>query len=381
MKRFEVGGRMAICTLLLSILLGGCDGSGDTTQSGGSGGGGSGGTGSSGGAGGGGTGGAQAQAVTVSGSVVDFETGQKVATTATLSTTGLTPAPTISVTAADFKVEGVAPFSAFYMLAGAPPDYRSTYNGATEVLSQDVSGVTQAVVAETFMTKLANGFGTISTPGTGMIIARCLDSAGNPKQGVSENAFLIEGAPPPKAPRFLDETLTPATNLNATSPSGYVVFYDVPAGLVTISAADGSGVGIVSPQIPSASNVVSLATLTVTNGDPVLPTNVSFSNDVVPIFTKRGCEVCHSGNSPGADLGNLSLNGGDNSIHKELTQEVSKNFNTTRVNLMMPEMSLLLTMPSGEDPPDPHPNATFTGPADPDYLTILGWITEGAQQN
>ena len=46
-----------------------------------------------------------------------------------------------------------------------------------------------------------------------------------------------------------------------------------------------------------------------------------------------------------------------------------------------PETSLVLTMPSAEDPPDAHPNVTFTGPRDPDYLKLLVWIREGALQN
>jgi len=47
----------------------------------------------------------------------------------------------------------------------------------------------------------------------------------------------------------------------------------------------------------------------------------------------------------------------------------------------MPEKSLLLTMPSAESPPDSHPNVTFTGPQDPDYLKILVWVREGAKDN
>ena len=44
-------------------------------------------------------------------------------------------------------------------------------------------------------------------------------------------------------------------------------------------------------------------------------------------------------------------------------------------------MSQLLTYPSREDPPDRHPNVTFTSPLDPDYLKILVWIREGAKDN
>jgi hypothetical protein len=46
-----------------------------------------------------------------------------------------------------------------------------------------------------------------------------------------------------------------------------------------------------------------------------------------------------------------------------------------------PETSLLLTMPSREDPPDRHPNVTFTSTLDRDYQLIRVWIAEGARQN
>src|SRR6185369_11828297 len=107
---------------------------------------------------------------------------------------------------------------------------------------------------------------------------------------------------------------------------------------------------IVAANAPTAGTAVTLASLTVTQGTPMLPMNVSFTGAVIPIFGKRGCSVCHSGNSPGADLGNLSLNGSSNSIYKELTVEISKNFGTTRVDKAAPEKSLVLTMPSYEDP-------------------------------
>ena len=46
-----------------------------------------------------------------------------------------------------------------------------------------------------------------------------------------------------------------------------------------------------------------------------------------------------------------------------------------------PETSLVLTMPSAESPSDGHPNVTFTGPQDPDYIKILAWLREGAKLN
>jgi hypothetical protein len=108
---------------------------------------------------------------------------------------------------------------------------------------------------------------------------------------------------------------------------------------------------------------------------------VSFVNQVVPIFTKRGCYNCHSGNGDGRRLGDLVLDGAVQKIFAALTTDISPNFMVTRVNKAMPEKSLVLTMPSFETPPDAHPTVVFTGPTDPDYVTILDWIKQGATFN
>jgi hypothetical protein len=63
-------------------------------------------------------------------------------------------------------------------------------------------------------------------------------------------------------------------------------------------------------------------------------------------------------------------------VYKELVTE-----DPTRVVTSAPETSLVLTMPSAESPPDAHPNVTFTGPQDPDFVNILVWIREGAKNN
>jgi hypothetical protein len=354
---------------------GGSGGSGGTTTTGGDGG--SDGTGGS-----GGTGGAPiVDSLRVTGTVVDFEAGVPVTGSATASTVGLTPPPTVSVTGADFDIAGVPPFSVFHLLAGAPPDYRNTYSNAIEVTSADVTGVQAAVVSEGYLGTLSAAFGVSPAAGTAIVIVRAVDEAGNPRAGVPGVAFTINGGQPPVPPRFLDDARAPEPGLSQTSASGYAVFYNVPPGLVAFGAAEGSGYTIAGASAPSSANTVTLADVKVTDGGPMLPTNVSFANDVIPIFEMRGCALCHSGNSPGADLGNLTLNGGLNKIHQELTQEISPTYNVTRVDLNAPEQSLLLTMPSLEPEPDAHPNATFTSSADPDYLILLAWIKEGALLN
>jgi hypothetical protein len=128
---------------------------------------------------------------------------------------------------------------------------------------------------------------------------------------------------------------------------------------------------------PVGAGAVTIANVKVTDGaPPPLPMNVSFSQQVFPIFTNRGCIACHSGNGAGRDLGGLTLDGSANLVHKELTEE-----DPTRAHAANPETSLVLTMPSAESPPDGHPNVTFTGPTDPDYLKILVWLREGAKSN
>ena len=87
--------------------------------------------------------------------------------------------------------------------------------------------------------------------------------------------------------------------------------------------------------------------------------------------------ACHSGGGPRKDLGGLTLAGSANLIHRELVEDRPG----IRVNLTVPEHSLVLTMPSPEDPPDAHPTIVFAGPRDPDYLKLLVWIREGAKQN
>ena len=118
-----------------------------------------------------------------------------------------------------------------------------------------------------------------------------------------------------------------------------------------------------------------------TDGAIVIPTGVSFSQDITPNFERRGCVICHSGSRIGKDLGGLHLNGEANKMYKELVEEISENHAKTRVDLAIPAESLMLTFPSKEDPPDIQSNITFLSSADPDYLLILGWITEGALKN
>jgi hypothetical protein len=314
----------------------------------------------------------------VTGTVVDFETGEPVAGSATVSTDGLEPPPSISVEGADFVIEGVPPFSVFHILGGSPPSYRATYSVATEIGDSDIDGLIAAVVSEDYLLGLAEAFEVGAA--TSVLLARLVDDAGDPIAGIASSAFDL--GPGVAGPFFLDAELAPDPAASETSASGYVVVFDVPVGLYSIAAAEGSGYSMIMPESPSAATAATLANVTVSEGEsPELPTNVSFSADITPIFELRGCVGCHDGGGIGKDLGGLHLNGAAEKMYSELVTEISENYGVTRVDTANPEQSLMLTMPSREDPPDAHPNVTFASPSDPDYLMILAWISEGALKN
>ena len=324
-------------------------------------------------------GGGDGSPLRVTGRVVDFETGQPVAASATISTFGLDPVPTVAIDGASFALDGVAPHSVFYVLAGAAPTHRNTYGAAIEVGDRDYGDVDVAAVSEAYLASLSAAFDVQPTASTGVLLAQVVDDAGHGRAGVAAAVFDVPAGV--LGPYFLDADLAPAPTATETSASGWAVFFEVRPGVVGLLAAPDSGYTLDMPQSPVAPAAATLARLTVSDGGVVLPRDVSFSNDVIPIFESRGCQSCHSGSGPGRDLGNLTLDGSANLIHRELTEELAVAPGALRVDLANPEASLVLTMPSAEDPPDDHPNITFASALDPDYLTLLVWIREGAKQN
>lgn len=324
--------------------------------------------------------GTAAGGVKVSGTVRDFRTHDPLEGSVSVSTQGLSPAPTATVTGADYVLEHVIGDSIFYVLAGAPPTHRATYGAAIEVDVDDLPDVDLDVVSEADLAAYAEAFGVTPSAATGVLLVQAVDDAGDPAAGVAAAAIL----PPAGAdgPYFLDANLDADPAADETSASGWVVFFEVDPGLVGLTAGATSGVTIDMPQSPIAPATATVATMHVIEGDLDLPTDVSFSQEVVPIFDRRGCQSCHSGSGPGRDLGDLTLDGSGNLIYRELVEESAATSATAkRIDPESPEDSLVLTMPSAEDPADPHPNITFSGPLDPDYLTILVWIREGALEN
>jgi hypothetical protein len=98
---------------------------------------------------------------------------------------------------------------------------------------------------------------------------------------------------------------------------------------------------------------------------------ISFRLDVMPVFMKAECNRCH-GSARGQDGFSLSLWGFDpEADHHRITREQPGR----RINLAMPEASMLLTKATGEAP---HTGGKKFDKGSPLYKTMLRWLEAGA---
>jgi hypothetical protein len=100
--------------------------------------------------------------------------------------------------------------------------------------------------------------------------------------------------------------------------------------------------------------------------------SVSFINDVVPIFTKSGCNTgsCH-GAARGKDGFRISLFGFDpRGDYYRITREIGMR----RINQAIPENSLLLQKATGGVP---HTGGKKIEPGSEHYQTLLKWLSDG----
>jgi hypothetical protein len=316
-----------------------------------------------------------------SGAIVDWKDGSAVTGITAMSVIDMVPPPTVTVTGSMFSIANVQPFSVFGMVVMGAGGYRTTYDPITRIDGDPLTALSASVVSEAYLTQLETAFSLTATAGKGIVIARFVDAMGKPISGIPTSAIAIDNAAPPIAPKVLASDRSPMAGATSTSGSGAVVLYDLAPGQLTLTAMTGAGYTFSTPVATIAADAVTLVDIATTVGTVTPPKNVSFGTSVIPIFTKRGCVNCHSGGGPGKQLGGLMLDGGKPNIYKNLTVDISPNFNTTRVDLTTPAKSLVLTMPGYENPPDQHPIVVFASTGDPDYQTILVWITEGAKNN
>ncbi|MFZ9886087.1 MAG: superoxide dismutase family protein [Myxococcota bacterium] len=142
-------------------------------------------------------------------------------------------------------------------------------------------------------------------------------------------------------------------------------------GTVDVSVAD-----LGSAQITLNAGKIGL--LTFQAGVEVEPVEriVDFTDDIMPIFSRQGCVVCHKPDGPGANPpgGLLDFTAAPSAVHGYI---LGQSPGYPKVDLNTPTASLLLTMPLLEEPPN-HPNASFESLQNPDAALILQWIEQGA---
>ena len=115
------------------------------------------------------------------------------------------------------------------------------------------------------------------------------------------------------------------------------------------------------------------ATIPIKVKDASLPRPISFQLDVMPVLTSAGCNTgsCH-GSARGQDGFMLSLFGYDpKGDHQRITRQLSGR----RVNLALPEESLLVTKAIGEVP---HTGGKLFTRDSANAKTLIAWIKAGA---
>ncbi|HEU4753373.1 MAG TPA: DUF1549 and DUF1553 domain-containing protein, partial [Armatimonadota bacterium] len=115
------------------------------------------------------------------------------------------------------------------------------------------------------------------------------------------------------------------------------------------------------------------AAMSVTVQDVDTPSQWSFANEIVPVFTKAGCNVggCH-GSPSGRGGFRLSLFGYEPDYDYDM---VTKDRNGSRINRNQPSLSLVLQKPAGEVP---HGGGTRFKKGSEFYNRILDWLKAGA---
>ena len=312
--------------------------------------------------------------LTVTGDVVDFQSDVTVSAGVSITASGITPPPMITAQGSMFTLTEVPENSVFQILAAAM-DYRPTFSELIEVKTDNVSGVKARVVKGSYIDGIAAAFGITPTAAKGIVIVKLVDANGMPRANIPGAQLILAGST--TGPFFLDAQGNAAVGAQASTASGYAIWFECLPGITEAGQAAAAAITVDMAISPVAGGHVTLAIAKITDGaPPPLPTNVSFKTTILPIFTARGCLACHGASGVGSDLGGFDMNGGANKVYGELVEERAG----IRVNTAMPAMSLVLVKPLLETPPN-HQTGTFQNTQDPDYAKILAWIKEGAKNN
>ena len=178
---------------------------------------------------------------------------------------------------------------------------------------------------------------------------------------------------------YLDDDHQVLIGATGTSEAGYVLFMNVRQALVDLTQT--SFTRTIEIEGDTEERILSMHTATVlfekmivgeAPPPPPPPENlIDFATEIHPLFESLYCTNCHRANSPLPNI-QLELDGAPEAVYEALFGG-----DVPRVDLNVPDDSLLLKKPLLEDPPD-HPNAAFIATNDPAYVLIRSWIEQGA---
>ena len=209
---------------------------------------------------------------------------------------------------------------------------------------------------------------------------------GKPAATTASNAPVVKNASPVRLEVFPKDILL--TSLNDRQSLVAQIVY---SNGITVDVTDKIQIGVADPKVlkqngktfsPVADGETTVKvsienfnvdiTAKITNAGANRP--ISFTNDVMPVFTKSGCNAgsCH-GAARGKDGFRLSLYGFDpKGDYHRLTREMPGR----RVNLSLPTDCLLMSKATGTVP---HTGGELFKPGTEYYDTLLNWLESGAE--
>jgi hypothetical protein len=177
-------------------------------------------------------------------------------------------------------VEGILQQSIFRVRT-TTPTHETTISALLAVADEDV---TNAIVEVVPPQLIADAYDTSRRLDreSGVIVSRLRDIAdGAPMAGIAGDAFTIG-----ETTVFLDGEGAVSGDAPASTASGVALLLNVPAGLVELESALPEHY-FDAPLARVESSGVTLVNIDVGLDPPPIPTNVSFENDVMPIFDDR----------------------------------------------------------------------------------------------
>ena len=335
------------------------------------------------GVGGGADAGEVPQGLSLSGMVMDYNN-LDILAQADVSTEGLlSPIQAISGINGAYSLSNVPPGSTFYVTASVN-NYLPTRQEPIEVIDTSV----QQNIYVTSQAFVQRQYSTVNVPmlaGNGFMATDLRRNNGTPLEGVLAgdislvDALDVEVGVGPyifglTGDVALTADLDPVVAINGRARIAYL---NVPPGLFTLRVPylDGQGnpaLFEVPVQVLADSTTLS-ATGGGGGGGGNLPANVNFLEHVYPILQRAslGGDACGDCHTAIGQMAAFQFDLDPTLVYQEMLIRPGV------VNLITPELSMILTKPMYEDPPN-HPNATWLDALDDSYMTVMQWIIEGA---